>query len=245
MDNGKRSLRRKEVDARHGILVEENGWKFEGNPDEVKGKNPQGHSFAVKPVTRTNPSLGTKPPKGAKVLFDGGDMSQWKHPNKTAEGDLKAGTETIAEYRDFQLHVEFWMPLMPTKKGQDRANSGVYLQNRYEIQVLDSFALEGSKNECGSIYEYRAPSVNACLPPEVWQSYDLEFRAARFENGKKVKSAWIRAVQNGIVIHDGVEIPKQTGYGWKEGPEPGPIHLQDHGSAVIYRNIWIVETPGS
>jgi len=236
-------LKGKEIDRRHNILGEEEGWKLEGGVDLVKGKNPKGEAFEATPVVRANPGLGTKPPKGARILFDGGDVKEWKHPRMTAEGFLKAGTETVAEFRDFQLHIEFRLPLMPTKKGQDRANSGVYLQNRYEIQVLDSFALAGSKNECGSIYEYRAPSINACLPPEVWQSYDLEFRAAQFENGKKTKPAWIKVVHNGIVVQDGIEIPKQTGYGWKEGPEPGPIHLQDHGSAVVYRNIWIIETP--
>lgn len=147
---------------------------------------------------------------------------------------------TKQSYRDFILHLEFKTPLMPQARGQARGNSGVYIQKRYEVQILDSYGLEPQKNDCGAIYQIKASDVNACKRPEEWQSYDILFRAARFEDATKVADARITVYQNGILIHDDVAIPNKTGAGQTEGPEPGPILLQDHNSAVSFRNIWIV-----
>jgi hypothetical protein len=150
----------------------------------------------------------------------------------------KYGTADIVTkkaYRDFRLHIEF---LIMHEKG----NSGVYLQNRYEVQVLDSFGLKGENNECGGIYTKVAPSVNMCFPPLAWQTYDIDFTAAKFDkDGKKAANARATVKHNGVTIHDNVEISDKTGGGQAEGPTPGALQLQNHGNPVFYRNIWIIE----
>jgi hypothetical protein len=130
---------------------------------------------------------------------------------------------------------------MPEATGQFRGNSGVYLQGRYEIQVLDSFGLAGESNECGAIYEQRAPRVNMSFPPLAWQSYDIDFEAAHFDaSGAKTADAVVTVRHNGVVIHDRVALEGPTGRGEPEGPEPGPLLLQDHWNPVVYRNLWLV-----
>ena len=113
----------------------------------------------------------------------------------------------------------------------------------YEIQVLDSFGLDGKNNECGGIYSIRDPDQNMCFPPLAWQTYDIDYTAATYDDsGKKTKNGRMTVRHNGVVIHDNVELPKDTtGAPVKEGPEPGPIFLQDHGNPVRFRNIWLVE----
>jgi len=108
--------------------------------------------------------------------------------------------------------------------------------------VLDALGLEGADNETGGIYKVAKPIVNMCLPPLTWQTYDVDFTAAKFdEEGKKTASARMTVKLNGVLVHKDVEVPNNTGGGKKEGPEPGPIYLQGHGNPVFYRNIWIVE----
>jgi hypothetical protein len=131
---------------------------------------------------------------------------------------------------------------MPKARGQGRANSGVYCQGRYEVQVLDSFGLEGKDNECGGIYTLHAPKVNMCYPPPQWQTYDIDFTAPRFADGKKTENARITVKHNGVLIQDNVDVKHDTaGNVVPEGPGPGPLHLQNHGNPVFYRNIWLVE----
>ncbi len=236
------TLKGKWNDGNLAFVGDGGGWTIQGNLETIRGINHKRETFEGVSVIPRNPkSLGKNPPKGAKVLFDGTNLSHFKQAKKNQEGYLAVGCETVDSFQDFLLHIEFRLPLLPEKRGQDRANSGVYIQNRYEIQILDSFALEGSKNECGSIYEYRPPEMNACLPPNQWQAFDIDFRAARFEGGKKIKNALISVKHNDILVHDKIELPKQTGYGRKEGPNPGPILLQNHGSPVVFRNFWILE----
>jgi hypothetical protein len=112
----------------------------------------------------------------------------------------------------------------------------------YEVQVLDSFGLDGLNNECAGIYSKIAPKVNMCLPPLVWQTYDAEFTNAVAEGGKVVKKARLTLKHNGVVVHDDVEIDGKTG-GSRNDPEgtPGPLLLQGHGNPLQYRNIWVVE----
>jgi hypothetical protein len=143
---------------------------------------------------------------------------------------------------DFHLHLEFRTPYKPFARGQHRGNSGVYIQRRYEVQVLDSFSLSGEANECGGLYRMKTPEVNMCLPPLSWQTYDIDFTAAKFDaDGKRIAKARLTVVHNGEVIHDDFELPNKTGAGRKESPEPLPIWLQGHGNPVQFRNIWIVE----
>ena len=134
---------------------------------------------------------------------------------------------------------------MPAARGQGRGNSGVYLQGRYEVQMLDSFGLDGDEQRVRRpLRASRPPSVNMCFPPLAWQTYDIDYTAAKFEDGKKTKNATITVKHNGVTIHQDVELPQTTTAApVAEGPEPGPIYLQDHGNPVRYRNIWLVEKP--
>lgn len=201
-------------------------------------------------VNRTSPTLHAPPPPGAIVLFDGQDSGRFVNAQITPEGLLREGTQTKDSYGDFRMHAEFCLPFKPLGRGQDRGNSGFYLQGRYELQVLDSFGLEGVENECGALYKTRRPDVNMCLPPLAWQTYDIDFRMPRFDNqGKKISNMQITVWQNGVLIHNHAQIPDKTGAGAKEGPQPLPTKLQDHGNPVLYRNIWLLPdsdgTPGS
>ncbi len=191
---------------------------------------------------RTSVTLGAKPPVDATVLFDGSSVDQFKDGKITDEGLLNVGTEFKKTYHRFRLHLEFRLPYMPYATGQARSNSGVYLQSRYEVQVLDSFGLEGVENECGGLYKQKRADVNMCFPPLSWQTYDIAFVAPRFDSaGKKTKNAFITVLQNGIPIHQDYLIIAKTGGGKQEGAELFPIKLQNHSNPVRFRNIWIVD----
>jgi hypothetical protein len=191
-------------------------------------------------------------PNDSIVLFDGRDFSQWIGEDgnsvkwQLAKGAMIVvpGTSSIVTKRDFQdfrLHVEFYIPqLPPDLQGEARGNSGIYIQRRYEVQILDSYGLQPAKNGCGAIYKIKAPDKNVSKRPLEWQCFDILFRAPRWEDGKKVEGARITVLQNNVVIHNNVLIPDKTGAGQPEGLEPGPIKLQEHGSPIQFRNIWIV-----
>jgi hypothetical protein len=196
----------------------------------------------LRKVERVSPTLGAKAPCDAIVLFDGSSTSQFLNAKVTPEGCLAVGTETLGRYQDFTLHLEFRTPYMPSAKGQARGNSGVYIQGRYEVQILDSFGLEGEFNECASLYRTRKPDLNMAFPPLAWQTYDITFQAARFgTDGRKCANARITVCHNGVVVHNDVEIPNKTGGGLIEGPSAEPIKLQNHNDPVTFRNIWIVD----
>ncbi len=202
-----------------------------------------GDTYTMKKLTRASPSLGEKPPPGAIVLFDGSHTDAWANGRMDERHLLAAGTKTKKSFSNFTLHVEFQLPFKPLARGQARGNSGVYLLDRYEIQVLDSFGLKGDNNECGALYKIAKPSVNMCFPPLSWQTYDIDFQAPQFgADGKKTRNAVVTVKHNGEVIHDHLELPTPTG-GGKARLEAasGPIQLQAHGNPVFYRNIWIVE----
>ncbi|MDP7011566.1 MAG: DUF1080 domain-containing protein [Verrucomicrobiota bacterium] len=195
-----------------------------------------------KKVIRKSPTIGSKPPKGAIVLFDGTGADNFK-PGKMSEDKLLIqGANSVQRFQSHKLHIEFFLPFKPAARGQSRGNSGCYLQGRYEVQVLDSFGLEGRNNECGGIYSIKDPDLNMCYPPLSWQTYDVEFTAAKFKDGKKLEDARMTVFHNGVKIHDDVKLPKRTTASpLAEGPEPGFLHLQNHGNPVRYRNIWVLE----
>jgi hypothetical protein len=189
--------------------------------------------FKMQKVYRPSPTLGTKPPAGAVVLFDGENLYQWQHPKKPGPVEWKlvddameaqrgAGSIiTKRKFTDLKLHLEFRTPFMPKARGQGRGNSGVYL------------------------HKVAAPLVNMCAPPMQWQSYDIVFRAPRFDAaGAAVKNACLTVLHNGVKIHDSVEAPRPTAAASDSRvTDPGGIYLQDHGNPVQYRNIWLVELP--
>jgi len=213
---------------------------------DVDVRDLDGHLLGqISKYQRTSVTLGAKPPVDATVLFDGSSVDQLKDGKITEEGLLSVGTEFKKTYRSFRLHLEFRLPYMPYATGQARSNSGVYLQSRYEVQVLDSFGLEGVENECGGLYKQKRADVNMCFPPLSWQTYDIAFVAPKFDaEGKKVKNAFITVLQNGVPIHQDYSIIAKTGGGKQEAPELYPIKLQNHSNPVRFRNIWIVDLSG-
>jgi hypothetical protein len=194
-------------------------------------------------VERQSPTIGAMPPEGALVLFDGSNTDEWVN-GRIQEGNLLAvGTRTKKAFKKYTLHVEFRTPFMPNDRGQARGNSGLYCNDQYEFQILDSFGLTGENNECGGYYSFAKPALNMCLPPLSWQTYDIDFAMAQFDGeGKKTKPAVATVRLNGVIVHDNYEIPKSNGGGGlSDEKTPGPIFVQDHGNPVHFRNIWIVE----
>jgi hypothetical protein len=203
---------------------------------------------SVAPLGAEEPLLAT-PPKGAVVLFDGKSADLWHHggdrPVKWSieEGALvvkpRAGNIYTKEpFQDFTLHLEFNLPYLPDRTGQSKANSGVKLHGLYEIQILDS--LENPTypaGGCGSIYRQKDPDKNVSRKPGEWQTYDITFRAPRFDEKPRVTLVW-----NGVKVHDNVEIKGITNAKAESNPlvKQGPLMLQDHGSPVKFRNIWIL-----
>jgi hypothetical protein len=203
-------------------------------------------------------------PKGAVVLFDGKNLDGWlKADGKTPAawklvgGAMQSGGGNIITKEKFdghfKLHVEFRVPYMPKATGQARGNSGVYLQGRYEVQVLDSYGLDSKDDDCGAIYKVSKPKVNACKAPTVWQSYDIEFTAPKCEDGKITQPARVTVYHNGVKIQDDVPLVHKNKDG-KDEPvtnttaglggdpcKPGPIMLQDHGNPVQFRNVWLLQ----
>jgi hypothetical protein len=194
------------------------------------------------------------PPRGARILFDGKNLDSWEMRTggkavwAVADGHMQATKGDLVTREkfegDFRLHVEFRVPYMPKHTGQARGNSGVYLQGRYEVQVLDSYGLKSKNNDCGAIYEVSAPLVNACKAPTVWQSFDIEFHPPKCVNGKRAEPAWMTVYHNNLKIQDKVSIPVDNTRAGMGGDvcQPGPIMLQFHGDPVQYRNIWLLRS---
>lgn len=230
--------------VKNGVLV------FESPQGSVKIRNEVAEVFDEagkkvadgKHVTRESKTLGAKPPEGAMVLFSGENADAFENGTVTDDKLLNVGVSSKKSFGDSTWHLEFRTPFMPTATGQARGNSGVYLQDRYEIQVLDSFGLKGENNECGGLYSVQEPKLNMCYPPLSWQTYDIDFTAPRFDkSGKKTKNARVSVKLNGVVIYEDFELPKLTPGGASEEAAVGPLKLQNHGNPVHFRNIWVVE----
>jgi hypothetical protein len=207
-----------------------------------------GKSINLKKTTRKSPTLGQKPPEGALVLFDGSDTKEWKGGRLDPKTKLlnTDGNDIVSKrkFNNYTVHLEFLLPFRPSARGQGRGNSGFYQVDLYEVQILDSFGLEGKNNECGGIYSLLNCKVNMCLPPLVWQTYDVDFTNAESDpkTGKKVKNPRITVRHNGVVIHQDAEVKAETVGGNKDVKSPpGPLRLQGHGNPLQFRNIWIVE----
>lgn len=196
------------------------------------------------------------PPPNATVLFNGKDVANWTTRDGSPAGwkaedevlHVVPGTGDIMtrdRFTDFFLHLEFRCPDMPEATGQGRANSGVFLQGRYEIQVLDSYGINiPGLGDCGAIYNQFSPLVNACKPPMKWQTYDVAFRAPRRNENGDLEGVRMTVLQNGLAIHNNIILPGVTGAAIDEKvEEPGPLLLQDHGNTAAFRNIWLVTLP--
>ena len=183
-------------------------------------------------------------PDGYNLIPEGAAPTKWVF----ADGVLTASPAwdsvlTKESYRDFRMHVEFNVnEVKDAKDPEADGNSGIYIQNRYEIQILNSFGVpeaDYKTSYCGSIYRRKKPDRLVCKKAREWQNFDIVFRAARFDGEKKTENARITVYQNGALIHDDYSIPGKTGVGEKEGPEPRPIKLQGHHNPVRFRNVWI------
>jgi hypothetical protein len=196
----------------------------------LSGKSKDDTAFELKRVERKSPRMGAKPPEGAVVLFDGSGVDAWAGGKLVEDKLLFCGTTSKKGFAAGKYHVEFRTPFQPKDRGQGRGNSGVYIQG-FEVQVLDSFGLEGKKDECGAIYGSAKPAVNMCYPPLTWQTYDVEIKE---DNGNTVMTV----LHNGVKVHDNFVLRKGA-------PKPVTIHLQNHGNPVVYRNIWVLQSKES
>jgi hypothetical protein len=233
--------------------------------DGVTGYRGDTAIWTARRVERTSPTLGAPAPAGAVVLFNGRGAEAFEGGQMTPDGLLMPGTRTVRSFGNFSLHLEFRLPYKPTvfPGDQDRGNSGVYIFDRYEVQILDSFGLhyampdgweERFRDEwlrnppsnrtqwAAALYLTRPPDVAMSLPPLVWQTYDIDFTAPRFVGEKKISNARITLRHNGVIVHEDVELTGGTGAGSRR-PEiaSGPIVLQDHANPVRFRNIWMVD----
>jgi len=245
-----------EAKAENGkIEIDEQGIRAVIENDKFTGAKTKGKAtFEMKRVVRESPTLGKKPPTRAVVLFDGKNFDAWQNTDDwvivddvmmvTPKGKV---LETKQTFGDVDLHIEFRTPLMASSRGQGRGNCGVQLHGAYEIQVLDSYGLEGYYNECGALYKLSAPRVNACAPPVQWQTYDINYTAPVYNDGGELGTFGRMTVyHNGILIQDDIELQWRTEWTEKERlkpppSEPGRIKLLAHNNYVQFRNIWLVE----
>lgn len=200
-------------------------------------------------------AVASAPPSDAIVLFDGKDLSRWTGKDGgPAKWDVKDGVATVnktgaittkQEFGDMQLHLEWATPAEVKGEGQGRGNSGVFLNNRYEVQILDSYNNKTYVNgQAGSIYKQHPPLVNASRKPGEWQTYDIIFRAPAFDDqGKVTKPARITVLHNGVLVQDHAEVLGTTSHDkapqYEKHPARQPISLQDHGDPMRFRNIWV------
>ncbi len=213
--------------------------------------------WSPKPPKITPGANPGEAPSDAIIIFDGKNLNEWSTLNGSeAAWELKDGAVTVVKgkgdiktkktFGDIQLHIEWRSPSVVKGEGQGRGNSGIFLQERYELQVLDSYESQTYTNgQAGSIYKQHIPLVNATRKPGEWQTYDVIYIAPRFsENGRVITSAKITVIHNGVLIQNNVEIwggTQYKGLPLYESHGKGSIQLQDHGDLVSFRNIWVRE----
>jgi len=261
----------KEQDGR--LQFEEEGWTGTVVADQFKGRamvKGKKRSYLLRKTERKSPTLAMEPPGGAVVLFDGSGLDKWEHPGMTGEKPVwkleedaaiitsglkkvngkrqKNDLVTKRLFKDIELHLEFKLPYCPEKRDQGRCNSGIFLQDFYEVQILDSYGLGGLWNECGALYKMAPPKVNMCAPPGQWQTYDIIYLMPRYNSsGERTKNAIVTVRHNGKIIHNQTEIVHPTAHSSKRrktdiAPEgAAPIKIQDHGNSIQFRNIWVKE----
>ena len=226
----------------------------------ISGKTPKGEFFILNKVVRRSPTLDSLPPPGPNtvVLFNGTDLSAFVKGTAVMDngfllpiGSASSGAVSLKTFGSFTMHLEFQVPFMPTGSEHGRGNSGVYLQGRYELQILDSFGLNILRNgegpatqECGAFFQLVRPRLNMSFPPMSWQTYDVEFTKAKFDaQGKNfLEPAVVTVRLNGEIIHNNQKLLRNTLLGDSVKTTDGPLRFQAHGDPVRYRNIWIVET---
>jgi hypothetical protein len=226
------------------VAFEGKNWKGEWANARITGAYGEGVQFALERLVKEPPTLGKEPPEGAVVFLDGKsfvrvikrDRADWKLIGEGGIEVPRGGIRTKEAFEgSFDCHIEFRCNFKPAARGQGRGNSGFYLPNGSEIQVLDNFGFEPYKGSCGAIYGQKPPDENASLPPMQWQTYDVEYRT-KSKRGKKTGKPWVTVYHNGIKIHDGVELRRPL--------REGQFRLQDHGNPVGYRNFWLVVVEG-
>src|SRR5258708_945808 len=239
------------------VTLSGDGWNgtIAGKSFKVKKES---ESFDLQPIMRTPPTLGAKPPKGALVLFDGHNLDAWAKKNGkdwlTEDGPAKwkilpegvlevvPGSDCIITHQKFgdcHIHVEFRTLGVPS-------NSGVFLQTRYEANINETYGrLDRSPNAGfdNCLPPTGKPRLRPCLPPLAWQTFDIDFRAPRFDaSGAKTEKARATVLFNGVKIYDNQELDKPHLAAGRLGEAPtGPLMLQEHGMPVQFRNIWLVE----
>lgn len=226
----------------------------------ITGTTPTNVSFTLNRVVRKSPVLGMKPKPEwgtASSWFDStaaaaapsSELSKWVANNTTPQvkfgGYLYRGIRTSATHGAGFLHIEVMGAFQPTATGQSRANSGIYLHSKYEMQVLDSFGLTGANNEMGGIYTVSAPLINAALPPMTFQTYDCYFTPRTSgANGDTAGAALMTVYLNGVLVQNNVKVPITTEAGFTGSQlAAGALYLQDHGNEVVYNNVWWI--PGA
>lgn len=254
------------------IRYDNDGWEFVIDADGMRGSAPWGDGrarFELKRVMLESPTMGIQPPENAVVLFDGSSLDEWQHAdgrantwhlwddgvmeinpsreNEDADPPIGGAIFTKRKFKDVRAHLEFRYPVEPGKQGQGRGNSGFFFQGPYEVQILNSYGLQGLWNECGALYKLMPPQVNAARPPMQWQTYDVIYRAPVYdEGGNLLENPRITVWLNGVLIHNDVEIVfatshTQAGRDVKPPLQPAPLQLQDHSNRIQFRNIWVEE----